>query len=416
MQSLPATEMYTPGGTDSVVCFLGKRWSVVCGPPAGCVPYDARLRNVCRLTLCLSLYHSLPSFAGQLGHGDKRPQLLPKQVSLGGLEDECVASVSCGSRHTMAVTEDGEVYTWGLGHFGCLGRSYTPFDYDADAAVAGFAGAGGPDLEQPLLAGNDHDGAAPAVEAPALEPRDYAAELAAHIDLIANLSLDDSSTQCIPQPVESLQGVQLVGCSAGHRHSLFLSDGGALYSCGTGVGGCLGHGDTESHMYPMKITAFDEAGVRIRQMSAGVDLSMAVTTTGTVYAWGKADGGRIGLGLARHDVPLPRLVSIVDPDDGTPVKGVDVECGYVHSLIVGLGGTLHMCGSVGVEDEADGIQQRGDDPVDAGRPSQVPNFNIWHRLPEPSVAVKKERWKKFGKYEVKGRTKMLSASNDGTTS
>jgi hypothetical protein len=40
------------------------------------------------------------------------------------------------------------------------------------------------------------------------------------------------------------------------------------------------------------------------------------------------------------------------------------------------------------------------------------NFNIWHRIPEPKDEVKKERWKKLGKYEVKGRTKMLSESRD----
>ena len=47
-------------------------------------------------------------FCGQLGHADKRPQVLPKQVEYGGLEDECVTSISCGSRHTLAVTEEGE--------------------------------------------------------------------------------------------------------------------------------------------------------------------------------------------------------------------------------------------------------------------------------------------------------------------
>ena len=35
-------------------------------------------------------------FCGQLGQGDRRPQLLPKQVTLGGLEDECVANMSMG--------------------------------------------------------------------------------------------------------------------------------------------------------------------------------------------------------------------------------------------------------------------------------------------------------------------------------
>jgi alpha-tubulin suppressor-like RCC1 family protein len=55
-------------------------------------------------------------------------QLLPRQVTEGGLEDECVLSVSCGARHTLCVTEGGEVFSFGLGHFGCLGRSYTPFE------------------------------------------------------------------------------------------------------------------------------------------------------------------------------------------------------------------------------------------------------------------------------------------------
>jgi alpha-tubulin suppressor-like RCC1 family protein len=187
-----------------------------------------------------------------LGHGDKRPQLVPKQVELGGLEDECVASISCGSRHTIAVTEEGEVFSWGLGHFGCLGRSFTPFDYDAGAAVASFTG--------------EH--ALPAQQQQPVE-RDLEAELAAHLDLLANLSLDDTSDQCIPQLVESLKGIKVVGCSAGHRHSLFLSEEGSLYSCGAGNAGCLGHGDTESQMFPMKIRAFDDDCVRIHQMSAG---------------------------------------------------------------------------------------------------------------------------------------------------
>ena len=31
----------------------------------------------------------------------------------------------------------------------------------------------------------------------------------------------------------------------------------------------------------------------------------------------------------------------------------------------------------------------------------IPDFNIWHRIPEPKEFVKKEKWKKYGKYEVK---------------
>ncbi|GKY98833.1 hypothetical protein MPSEU_000839300 [Mayamaea pseudoterrestris] len=349
-------------------------------------------------------------FCGQLGHADKRPQPSPKQVTNGGLEDECVAMVTCGGRHTIAVTEEGDVFSWGLGHFGCLGRSYTPFDYDADAAIVAFTGE---DAEQPHQGAND-DAAAPQemVEAPIVE-RDFAAELREHLELLANMTLDDSSTQCIPQPVDSLQGIKIVSASAGHRHSLFLAERGALYSCGAGTSGCLGHGDTASQMFPVKITSLDEnGGTRVIQMSAGVDMSMAVDSCGQVYGWGKMDGGRIGLGLERKSVTIPRQVTINDAN-GESVKAIDVECGYVHSLIVGIDGSIHICGGVGIEGADDGqVEDKSmDDTI--GKPRQVPDFNIWQCATEAAKkeAVKKERWSKYGKYTVKGRTKMMKGED-----
>ena len=35
---------------------------------------------------------------GQLGLGDRRPHLLPEQATLGGLDTECVSSMSCRCR------------------------------------------------------------------------------------------------------------------------------------------------------------------------------------------------------------------------------------------------------------------------------------------------------------------------------
>jgi Regulator of chromosome condensation (RCC1) repeat len=224
-------------------------------------------------------------FCGQLGHADKRPQVLPKQVM--ALGEEIVVQVSCGSRHTVMVTDEGLCYSCGLGHFGVLGRAYTPFEYDADAAVVAFpqrlplpnheddaaamsdvtttvtpqriaarvasiAGVGEADAAALVdeaheqARNHDHEGD----DSVSLEERTRkereAEELLAHLDMIANLTLDDSSNQCIPLVIESLQGVNIVAASAGHRHSLFLDAQGRVYSCGSGVSGCLGHGDCQS--------------------------------------------------------------------------------------------------------------------------------------------------------------------------
>jgi alpha-tubulin suppressor-like RCC1 family protein len=399
-------------------------------------------------------------FCGQLGHGDKRPITTPKQITSGGLDEECVVNITCGGRHTLAVTEDGDCYSWGLGHFGVLGRSFTPFEYDADTAVHTFASmaatgnnGGDNDIDQSMqrLTIQDVANNAAVVEVPPIPRfRDTAAELAAHLDLIANLTLDDSSDQCIPKVVDTLQGIRLVGASAGHRHSLFLDASGHLYSSGAGGSGCLGHGNTETCMYPCRISAMkddDETEILFRRMSAGVDISMAVSTDGTVYGWGKTEGGRIGLGMAKSQITVPRRVYLNDTtkqtiasptsrgsdsgkveNDSVKYKAVDVDCGYVHSIIVALDGTTYICGGVGVEGEDDGQQHQvvpqdanNDDendnqtgqnsPVQAvsndGRPKRIPGVNVWRKLPEPKdEIIKKERWQKMGKYEVKGRSKM----------
>jgi hypothetical protein len=67
-------------------------------------------------------------------------------------------------------------------------------------------------------------------------------------------------------------------------------------------------------------------------------------------------------------------------------------------------------GGVGIDGESDGQAEDEDLISTVGRPRQVADFNIWHRTPEPTEHVKKEKWKKFGKYEVKGRAKMMTES------
>lgn len=191
-------------------------------------------------------------FLGMLGHADKRPQVTPKHVQTGGLEDECVSLVTCGCRHTLAITEEGEVWSMGFGRYGVLGRSFTPYEHDVDANLTGG------DLDDD--AGFQGDvAAAPRVEDEAMlrEIREQNA-VQMHLDLI-NRTLDDASDQCIAKVIDSLKGIKIVGASAGHRHSILLDDQGGVYTCGSGVTGALGHGDNVSHMYPMKVMEFGKA-------------------------------------------------------------------------------------------------------------------------------------------------------------
>ncbi len=61
----------------------------------------------------------------QLGHGDKKDQKEPRLVN--GLKDVVIVGVSCTrgekNAHSMALGSDGSVYTWGAGYKGKLGHA-----------------------------------------------------------------------------------------------------------------------------------------------------------------------------------------------------------------------------------------------------------------------------------------------------
>lgn len=59
---------------------------------------------------------------GKLGHGNNTTQKVPKLIS--GLNDKVIKQVSCGNRHSAAVTSDNQLYTWGEGEYGRLGKYY----------------------------------------------------------------------------------------------------------------------------------------------------------------------------------------------------------------------------------------------------------------------------------------------------
>ena len=57
---------------------------------------------------------------GRLGHGDEETQLQPKSVA--ALADKHMLSVAAGDTHTLALTASGTVLSWGNGDYGNLGH------------------------------------------------------------------------------------------------------------------------------------------------------------------------------------------------------------------------------------------------------------------------------------------------------
>ena len=55
-----------------------------------------------------------------MGHGDQQHQVLPKKIE--AFAGQRVVAVSAGDMHSLAITADDAVFTWGKGEDGCLGH------------------------------------------------------------------------------------------------------------------------------------------------------------------------------------------------------------------------------------------------------------------------------------------------------
>ena len=103
-----------------------------------------------------------------------------------------------------------------------------------------------------------------------------------------------------------MAGRRVVAVSAGASHSLAVTADGAVWSWGNGGQGRLGHGDEQNQLLPKKIEAL--AGQRVNSVSAGTWHSLARTTDGAVFAWGKGETSCLGHGEDLSNQLLPKKI------------------------------------------------------------------------------------------------------------
>ena len=90
-------------------------------------------------------------------------------------------------------------------------------------------------------------------------------------------------------------------CVSGSGHSLFIKPNGTMWSCGAGVLGALGHGNTTDLSSPVQIGSETTwawiSTVRGGQTAGSVKpRSAAIKTDGTLWMWGCGSKGALGLG------------------------------------------------------------------------------------------------------------------------
>ncbi|KAJ8965419.1 hypothetical protein NQ314_004172 [Rhamnusium bicolor] len=244
---------------------------------------------------------------GRLGLGESSNQCLPKRILLDSIVKK-LSSSKGSDGHTLALTENGLVYSWGDGDYGKLGHGNCATHKQPERIAGPFLGK----IIKYINAGYRHSAAITD------DGRLYTWGEGDH----GRLGHGDSNGRPVPTLVADLTDVGLVAC--GSSHTLVVSRyGKTVWSFGSGENGKLGHGEIAKVYRPKVIEALQ--GLVIQKVCAGTSFSMALTTMGQVYTWGS--GPILGMGSADAICLQPLLV-----EDLTPHRIVDISAGDTHCL------------------------------------------------------------------------------------
>jgi alpha-tubulin suppressor-like RCC1 family protein len=179
---------------------------------------------------------------GRLSHGDGDEDegvFLPKRIE--ALDGIHVVSVAAEDFHALALTRCGRVYSSG-GH----GR---------DSPVHGLGSE------------SDDDGSS---------------------------DIRDDAEYYVPQLIEALLGERVRAIAAGQNTSCAVTDAGALYTWGRNDSGNLGHGDVLDRDRPTLVQWL--LGIRVVGVSMHNGHTLALAADGSVYAFGEGPGLGISQG------------------------------------------------------------------------------------------------------------------------
>ncbi|MFH0796212.1 MAG: choice-of-anchor D domain-containing protein [Candidatus Omnitrophota bacterium] len=235
-------------------------------------------------------------FYGQLGDGTGSDSInTPVQVKGAGGIDYLtnITAIAGGADHTIALKNDGTVWTWGDNDYGELGD-----DTNTDTNIPVQAGIGYLTGITKIAGGYDHTIALKDADTVWTWGRNDCGELGDGTNINANT----------PVQVKGAGGIDdltnITAIAGGENHTVALKDASGVdsttvWTWGKNNRGQLGDGtNTDSSNTPVQVKGAGGIDylINITAIAGGADHTMALKDDGTVWTWGGNDCGQLGDG------------------------------------------------------------------------------------------------------------------------
>lgn len=269
---------------------------------------------------------------GQLGNGTFYNAGVPVAVNTdGALAGKTVVAIAAGNSHALALTSDGQLYSWGMNYYGQTGSGNYWDGYIAVPAAVDMNGALAGKTVVAIACGAFHSVVLTS------DGRVYTWGL----NDWGALGNGNNETSFVPVEVDmngALAGQSVVKIAAGNDHTVVATDGGIAYSWGINQSGQLGNGGFENSNVPVAVDMGGVlAGKTVTAVAAGNQHSLALTSDGLAYAWGHNVKGGLGNSPVGSS-PVPVEVFAGGALAGTSVSAI--SAGEFHSFAIAPAGTL----------------------------------------------------------------------------
>ena len=210
---------------------------------------------------------------GALGHSDLKDKIMPRVLD--ELRGVRLVDAACGTGHTLVVSEEGDVWSWGWNSKGQCGLPYGTDAVCVPTLLGSLQGKG----VRAVACGAAHS----------LAVTQRGEVLTWGLGGSGQLGIGDHNSSPFPRLVPGLTSEVVQGVACGFGHSVVLTRGGALFSWGWNRDGQLGVGDTQNRAVPCRLSGM---GVTFQHVACGGAHSAVVSTTGQLYTFGAGSCGQ----------------------------------------------------------------------------------------------------------------------------
>ncbi|GKY91259.1 hypothetical protein MPSEU_000098500 [Mayamaea pseudoterrestris] len=254
----------------------------------GAVHVAAAAHHTLVVTKAGQLYAFGLGKSGRLGTGSERNFPLPTRV-LGALSNKNVVAVAAAENHSLCVTDDGQVFSWGSNGFGQLG-------------------------------------------------------VASGATMVMNASAFDGG-RWLPRRIDDLKGIRCVAVAAGLKHSIALSDQGELYVWGDNTAGQLAlsrRGGVHKVQRVEALWSNKSTRKKVLAIAASDQTSLVLTLpagagipVNSIYAWGQGNHIPAKVNFDAVSRGIHR---------GHPVNPVAIACAKYHNAAISSDGLVYSWG------------------------------------------------------------------------